>query len=288
MVQAMNRTGRRSMTLRRMRRTLACTLAALLVAVTARAETDPRDQSDLWDYLGARPFRLTASSGIDFSRGDYGTGTRSDVLYVPSALKVELEPLVFKVTVPWVRVDGDVVLIGDQPVGVAAGGAPARSGVGDVVVSLGYVYYPDVDFLPLTELTGKVKIPTADQQQGLGTGEADYTLQLDLSKSFGPITPFGGGGYKFVGEPPNVSFRDKAFAYGGFTLRLSRAFTIGAAYDWSQSAVATRGDDHELSPFVTIKLGRHLALDPYGVVGLSQNAPDWGVGLQVRFIYDRD
>jgi hypothetical protein len=260
--------------------------ATAQAAAGADSAADGQDGGDdLWDYLGSRPMRLTASTGIDYTSGDYGSGAKSKVLYVPTAVKLELEPLVFKLTVPWLRVDGDVVLIGDQPIPVPVSGG-SRSGVGDVVLSAGYVYYPKNDFLPLTEFTTKFKFGTADETRGLGTGETDYTLQLDLSKGFGPLTPFVTGGYRFVGSPPGFDLRNKAFATAGLTVRLSRQVFLGAAYDWSQSSARGRGDAHELSPFATFKLGRHVAIDPYAVVGLSTNSPDWGGGLQLRLIYD--
>jgi len=265
-------------------------LAGPPAAARAAAGGDPGADSqeqgdDLWDYLGARPMRLTASTGVDYTSGDYGSGAKSTVLYVPTAVKLEIEPLVFKLTVPWMRVDGDVVLIGDQPVPVPVAGG-SRSGVGDLVLAVGYVYYPTKDFLPLTEFTTKFKFGTADETRGLGTGETDYTLQLDLSKGFGPLTPFVTGGYRFVGSPPGLDLRNKAFATGGLTVRLSRQVFLGVAYDWSQSSARTRSDSHELSPFATFKLGRHFAIDPYAVIGLSTNSPDWGAGLQLRLIYD--
>jgi opacity protein-like surface antigen len=239
------------------------------------------------DYFGARRFRITASTGVDYSTGDFGGPTDTDLLYVPFGLKFEWDPIVLKLTVPYLRIDGDVVPVGGQPEPVP-GVSGVRDGLGDIVLAATYVYYPGVDFLPLTELTGKVKFGTADEDDGLGTGENDYTLQLDLSKRFGRVTPFGAAGYKFIGEPSGVSLRNKIFAYGGATVRVTDRMNLGLVYDWSQSSVRDRSDFHELSPFATFRFGRHFAIDPYFVVGLSESAPDWGAGMQLRFIYDRE
>jgi hypothetical protein len=290
---------------------------ALLVGVTAWAQTGPppdeavedaQDTEELeqaagsreprWDpddepedFFGARPLRLTASTGFDFTTGDFGSDTTSDIWYVPFAAKLEWEPFIVKLTVPYLRIDGNATLVGDQPqpnpdaIGL-------RDGIGDIVLAASYVYFPgpSVSFLPLTEITYKVKFGTADEDKDLGTGEIDHTVQLDLSKRFGIVTPFVGGGYKFIGDPPGTDLKNKGFAYVGLTARVMERLNLGLAYDWSQSSVrggpTDRGDFHEISPFASIKLGKHFAIDPYGVIGLSKPAPDWGIGMQLRFIYD--
>ena len=237
------------------------------------------------EYFGARWFRLTASTGFDYSSGDFGTPEDTGLLYVPVGMKLEWDPFVFRVTVPYVRIDGDIVPVGGAPE-VAPGFTGVRSGVGDVVVSATWVYYPEIGLMPVAELTGKIKFGSADENQGLGTGETDFTMQLDLSKRFGRVTPFAAVGYKVIGNPPGLALRNKLFVYGGATMRLSDHVNGGIAFDWSQSSVAGRDDFRELSPFMTFKLGRRVALDPYAVIGLSDTSPDWGFGMQIRFITD--
>jgi hypothetical protein len=258
------------------------------------------------EATGPPPLRIVASTGFDFSTGDFGSTTESDIWYVPFGLKLEREPFIVKLTVPYLLVDGDVAIVGDQPEPIS-GLAGARDGVGDIVLATSYVYYPgpSVSFLPRLELTGKIKFGTADEDEGLGTGENDYTLQLDFSKSFGMLTPFAGVGYKVIGDSSDVDFlagghhnqapasrtnhdllNDKWFAYAGFTAKLHDRFNLGLAYDWNQSSVPGNGGFHELTPFATVKFGRRFAIDPYMLVGISKFAADWGIGMQLRFIYD--
>jgi len=234
-----------------------------------------------------RYFRVTASTGIDFSSGDFGAETDSNVWYVPSSLKLEWDPFFIKVTVPYVIANGDVVLIGDETTGVPGPGG-TRNGIGDIVLSGGYVYFPTSGFLPVIELSGKVKFATADERKGLGTGEENYTLQLEVSKQFGWFTPFGAVGYKFIGDPPGVNLNDKVFASGGFSIRMSESVSAGVVYDWAESAVAGRSDIQEISPFASIRLGKNFAIDPYALVGLSNTSPDWGAGVQFRVFWDND
>jgi hypothetical protein len=263
---------------------LAIAVALLLVLATAAQGQSraPAEEEDLLEYTGV-PFRLTASTGVDYSEGDYGSGDDSQTLYVPTSVKLEVDPFIFRVSIPWVR--STCNLFDDACQG---GAQPEESGVGDVFLGLAYVYYPDASsMLPAVELSTKIKIGTADPDKGLGTGENDYTLQADFSKSFGSVVPFAGVGYRFVGDPPGNDLQNKWLAYAGVSATLSRRISLGISYDWSQSASPRLPDSHELSPFASFKVGSRFAISPYGVIGLSENSPDWGFGLQLRFIYDR-
>ena len=263
--------------------TLGLAAVALLCAAAAQAQGPGLgEEEDILDYTG-QPFRLTFATGVDYSQGNYGEPDETDTLYVPASLKLELDPFIFRLSVPWVRSSCD--LIDDSCQG---GFQEEQTGIGDVVLGAGYVFFPDASSaLPTVELSAKVKFGTADRDKGLGTGENDYTLLADFSKSFGSIVPFAGFGYRFVGDPPDLDLQDKWLAWAGVSARVNSKVSVGISYDWSQSTVATRPDAHELSPFATIKISRSFSVDPYGVIGLSDNSPDWGFGLQLRFIYDR-
>jgi hypothetical protein len=47
----------------------------------------------------------------------------------------------------------------------------------------------------------EVKLPTADEEEGLGTGEADYRLGLTGDYRFWSSTLFGGVGWNYLGDP---------------------------------------------------------------------------------------
>lgn len=237
-------------------------------------------------------FRITAGTGFDFSTGDFDTGTDSEAWYLPTSIKVEWDMLFAKLTIPYVFVDGDVVVIDGVPQGASAF-TGKRNGIGDVVLAAGGGYYPIEGILPAAELTGKVKFATANEDKGLGTGEVDYSIQFDTWKQFGPVTPFATAGYTFYGDPPDVNLKNRAYVSGGAVLSLGKIggpafdrFSVGLVYDWAQSSIGGRRDIQALSPFATIKLGRHFAVDPYAAIGLTSTAPDWGVGMQIRAFWE--
>ena len=251
-----------------------------------RKKSQQGEETGKEGFFATVPFRLTASTGVDFSTGDFGGSTDTNVLYLPFALKFDFDYVLLKLTVPYLRIAGDVVSVGGQAEFVS-GVEGERDGLGDIVLAAAYVYYPKWKYVPLVEVGGKIKFGTASEDKGLGTGKIDYTLQLDLSKTFGRFTPFAAGGYKFVGSPKGFDLDNKAFVYGGISAKVFDFLNVGIVYDWSQSAVPENGDFNEISPFATIKVSRWFAFDPYVVIGLSKWSPDWGIGVQLRFIYDR-
>jgi len=232
---------------------------------------------------------LSLSTGVDYTQGHYGDDERTEILYVPVTFAYLFDELALtpypndlfelKVTLPWVSVEGPTVPDGQGQ--VSDGGPNAndqRHGLGDIVVGASYLLFPPADSrLPALELSGRVKTPSADEGKGLGTGEPSYTVQVDLYRRFGAITPLVTAGYRI-----SDASREVAFTSVGASVRVAEELSGGLLYDWSQGAVSDQGHVHELFPYLTIRTGEHVRVTPYSVIGLSPDAADWGVGLQLK------
>jgi len=84
---------------------------------------------------------LTATTGVDYSKGDYGTGVDTEILIVPFSLRYKSGDLRFSATIPWLRIDGSSAIVGDGSGGVVIDpNAPrtVRSGFGDVNLGVAY------------------------------------------------------------------------------------------------------------------------------------------------------
>jgi len=100
----------------------------------------------------------------------------------------------------------------------------------------------------------KVKFPTADKDRGLGTGEFDETLGVDVSKRlidalFGFLTL----SYTFIGDPPGADFRN------------SFGWSVGAAYAKPASACRRlrAGESlHDAEALAPPPGGVNLSIDP--------------------------
>jgi hypothetical protein len=174
---------------------------------------------------------------------------------------------------------------GDQGAGLVAGmitkPAPVlrqrRSGLGDTSVTLAYSL-PLASGLSL-EPRARVKLPTASARKGIGTGKVDATLAADLVGSFGSTTVYASARRRFLGRSARFPVRD-GWGFGvGASRALGPVITLGADYDWLQSAVPGRGPISEGTLWVSARLSRQLRLQAYGGTGFSARSAETIGGL---------
>jgi outer membrane putative beta-barrel porin/alpha-amylase len=168
----------------------------------------------------------------------------------------------------------------------AAAGRRTESGLGDIVASAFYGLSDERSTGLGIDLGLKVKLPTADEAKGLGTGETDYSVQADFFKPLGgALTGFGSLGYRWYGDPPGVDLRNVAYGAIGVSYRMSAETTVGAAYDYRPRITTGGSTISEVTAFWSQRMSREWKLQLYGVVGLSDGSPDAGIGalLDYRF-----
>lgn len=222
--------------------------------------------------------RITTSVGLSYSRGEDASGIESDVLYAPLSLKYERRRWTAKLTVPYITVDESRAAPGRRR-------STAR-GLGDSVASVSYRFLPWVESPTALELTAKVKLPTADEDAGLGTGELDYTAQAQISRRFERWTPYLMLGFRWRGQPSGSELGDQRLAGAGFTYRWSDRFSAGFSYDFREASRRGADDVHELVPNASFRLSRSLRLGSYCVIGLSDASPDRNLGLSLSYSFD--
>jgi hypothetical protein len=251
-----------------------CALMAMLLAAGAATAEDV----------------LTFGGGAEYTTGTYGGSQSTDILYVPFITKYETGPWTLRATVPWIRISGpgNVVGAGADRVVLPGATAPRRteSGLGDIVLSGFYTLFGDTSLLadrtnaPIgLDIGAKVKLGTADENKGLGTGKNDYSLQADAYKTFGQFTAFGTLGYRWYGDPAGVDLKNVFYGSAGGTWRFSRDTSAGIAYDYRPKISPNGGTISEATAFLTQRLSRDVKLQLYGIMGFSTGSPDYGAGL---------
>lgn len=239
---------------------------------------------------------VTLGVGVDYSSGDYGTTTNTEILSVPFSAKYTQGNWSWKASVPWLRVSGDPnvlpgvgLVVNTNPHGRGRGGVLApggtgteesgdASGIGDLNLSATYSFDTSGPFG--VDLTGKAKIATADEDKGLGTGANDYGLAVDVYRSFGATTLFGGAGYTALGDSSYVDVHGVASANLGVSRKLSTAGnSIGVVYDWRQAASSSFEDRSELTGFYSFGGDSPNRFQLYATAGLSEGSPDWAGGI---------
>src|SRR5436189_2269778 len=79
---------------------------------------------------------LSAGAGIDYSKGNYGTGSETKILSIPFMARYDSDPWKLKATIPYLPVTGQ----GDVIPGIVRNGRGKRgetteSGIGDSVLA---------------------------------------------------------------------------------------------------------------------------------------------------------
>lgn len=160
------------------------------------------------------------------------------------------------------------------------------SGLGDIILKGRYYVIEEGDYMPLVAVTGRMKMPTASADQGLGTGAFDYGAGLELSKMLGEHwIAFLDGGYNVIGDPDGINLQNQHWYDVGAGFYVTKALLISAYYE-EYRAIA-RGFVNARDIFVATNYTASSAWRFNGGVtfGLSDGAPDFAVtvGTSYRF-----
>lgn len=241
-------------------------------------------------YAGDLDWKLSTS--LNYETGKYGTDTRSSSLYVPFTVKRYWGDWYGSLTLPFVSMtsNGSVTNVGGRPVRVRGGrgstDTTTQSGAGDAVVRGGYdLLKEDAHPFDLT-VVGKIKVPTADKDKGLGTGEFDEGVGLEFGKLLTPgWTIIADLYYTVIGDPPGRNLNNQVAVDLGFSHTLKKDLTLTVLYEGSNALVSSEPDPRDLRGILDYKLDERISLFGGGLVGLSHGSPDFGftVGGSCRF-----
>lgn len=225
--------------------------------------------------------RLNLAIGGEYSTGDYGDPQDTAVWYEFVSARYVMSPLAFKVTVPFLQIDGPATVTDDGEVG--GGGADRMvGGIGDVSLSATYMYAwrPQKLFL---DLMGRVRLPTGDENDGLGSGEIDYSTAATLTKEFERLSLYVEAGYRFLGSSVARPRENGMLLGTGISTDLSKETELGASFDWREAAYDSSPDPADVTLYVRHNLTDDLKLKVYGLAGLSNGSPNAGGGLTLTW-----
>ncbi|HWR88237.1 MAG TPA: hypothetical protein VN277_07450 [Acidiferrobacterales bacterium] len=266
--------------------TAAFALIAVIALPTRAAETTlPRR-----DELG----QFSVTIGAEYSSGNYGGSADTDIWYFPLIFRYERDRWLYRVEVPYLIVQGpsDVLIVsgggmgGHGPGGSMTATSTSRtdSGIGDIVGAVSYKLQRGAASHPAVDLTGMVYFGTADAARNLGTGENDYAAQLDVAQDASVATVFGTLGYRVTGDPPGIDYND--VFYGTFGIEHAFVRNIaGVALDARQTYLSGVDAFATLTGYLITRPNTSTKLTAYLLLGLSDAAPDWGVGVTYGWYY---
>ncbi|MCI0517099.1 MAG: transporter [Woeseiaceae bacterium] len=212
---------------------------------------------------------LRVDASVEYTSGDYGGTTDYNDIYVPLTLTYALRRVDLRLTVPYLEAE-------------TSAGSTA-SGLGDVIAGITiYDLWRSADGSMALDLTGKIKFGTADETEGLGSGENDYSLQTGLYKAL----PNGNGlstgvGYRTRGDTAVIDLENVWFAYIGGLHAFSYRMRGGIFFDYREASIAGNEAVQELSAFISRRMDNRWAVQVFLLKGLSDTSPDWGGGFSV-------
>ena len=247
--------------------------------------------------------------GAEFSTGSYGGTGDTEIYEVPVTFRVRNGDWSFRVRVPFASIQGPGGVVpggpddnggdrdggdnsgpgngggeDDDPIdpslGEVVGGIDAQ-GLADMSISATWSHdLSDSDYL---DLTGRVTLPTGDEEKDLGTGETDFTFLAEVGHDFDGAGVYAFGGYKIRG---GATRQDGAqFGAGGY-FRPMEGVIAGVDAGWSESSINGLDQSADLTAYTSFSVMKDLRLSVYALTGLTDNAPDFGGGLTLTWRAD--
>lgn len=273
--------------------------------------------------FGEEPVIYSSGFGFEYSTGRYGTDTRTESVFVPlaayvyfpsSQVELSLEiPYVYQktrtVTTTVFRSGQGVMMksagasmggsgmMGDGSGMTGSGGmtgstADAKKsaqGIGDVTARASIVMIDEGSVMPRIRPSVYLKFPTADRAIGLGTGEYDGGLAVNLSKWLGNLYTYAEGGYTIQGKTPYMQLKNYA-SYGagiGWQFGGQSGGQFGGKFRpvlaIKGATAPVEGADAPLEARIkfNFKATSKTGIDAYIAKGLSDGSPDYGTGVSL-------
>jgi hypothetical protein len=176
------------------------------------------------------------------------------------------------------------VLVNVGSTGSSAGNKLSSSGVGDLLVNLTYELPAFSESSPIFDISYELKLPTADEHRGLGTGKIDGGLQIDAYQSFDTTTLFASLGWKYRQSSEIFGpLKSSMIASVGLAYAFNNQPQLGFIYDYRRPVSPLSGNTHELLPYISWTPVSDWSVMFYAVKGFTEDSADMGVGSQISF-----
>lgn len=234
----------------------------------------------------AQSHRWQFGTAYGYSTGKYGQEETTDFHHFPISAKRYFEAGDLALTVPFVRivtkggtrvVSGEVVQVGD---GVAAD----ETGLGDMSIKGRYYAVEQHDLWPYIDIAGRLRLPTADESKGLGSGEPDVSLSSEFTRRLkhGGIA-LAELGYMFTPTSIDELLGNRFLYSMGYGYEPTER-TMLSGYVDGRTAASREGVNPLSLLFASeYRMRPDLRLDAMLELGLSDGSPDWGVTIGVRY-----
>lgn len=170
----------------------------------------------------------------------------------------------------------------EQPLSlVEPDGRRSRGGAADTTLGFKLRLLDEMETTPALLGSLTLRLPTGDEERGLGSEDVDVGLLGVISKSFGPVTLTGHLGYTFVTRDPDLNF---------WTFNAAMEYRVTRVWSLVGEVVSTVGEAKAADTAVlrvgsVYALNDRIKLDGAVGVGVTKQSPDVTVtvGATVAF-----
>ena len=206
-----------------------------------------------------------------YKTGDFGTPTTSNLYYLSPVLGYVAPRYDVSVTMPYLFLSS------------GSGGSSMmnmQSGIGDIILRGGVVLVPEGPAGFSVDSSLGVKLPTADETMGLGTGETDHGAFLALHQRLDQFKLSLMGGYIKAGDPPQTNYNDVSL-YGVGISRVFGGTNLSASFEGRRALIPGAKNPQEINVGFFHVLTEEYAVKGGTFVGLNDGGPDFGLNLGV-------
>ena len=204
-----------------------------------------------------------------YKTGDFGTPTQSDLYCFTSDLGYISPTYDLSMTIPYLYLTNET---NNQ--------STTDSGIGDIILRGGLVLVPEGSNGFSLAGSLAMKLPTADETMGLGTGEIDYGIFISLNQHLKKFKLFLMTGFIKIGDPSFQDYND-IYLYGfGISKELGRT-GLYTSLEGRRSMFADTEDPLELNFGFFHVLSTKYSVKGSVFFGLNDGGSD--LGLSVGF-----
>lgn len=230
---------------------------------------------------------LSVGTAVDFSQGYYGAASKTDVIATVAQIKYKTSNYSLQMNLPYLLISGpsNSKTVLDSAVTTPTNSTQHKisEGIGDVSLGMTYNLFYASKYQLSIEGGFKLKLPTASHQDGLGTGQPDESLQLNVYKGIDAFTLIAGASYKWLGQTAEIKYRNVASATLGLDYQLSTFTSLGALVDFRESVFSELNNQSEITTYVTHKFSSAWNSQFYAYKGLTNSSSTFGVGASINY-----
>jgi hypothetical protein len=173
------------------------------------------------------------------------------------------------------------------PGGATSSGSPSSdvAGLGDIIFRLGVIALTENTTTPQIRPSVFIKFPTANKTDGLGTGEFDAGVGVELTKWLGDVHLTGEGMYNYQGRADGFGLKNYFSYTAGIGYQLTKNIEPMMMVKGASAPSEYSSELLEVRARVIWSLTSSTSLDLYGSHGIADSSPEYGGGIAVIYSF---